>query len=324
MVLNVSPLCYLAFIGFTTGMALKVASSTLVADIQRRLVTSATSKNKEWFENYVKNSRWRGNKTPMVREAVLSAVKETPVAVEVRYGATMQLLKSEFSDDKLAGMILFQEKTLPDPAARALLYPTGGLGPVLDDVGELFADESLTGVCEWSSCDWLCMKVLGPWVAGHPRPRDAARELMSWSRRDATKTSVWERRAGHVAFISYIRDKSRDKAAGVKRKRPAAGEAKPAKPPTGGDELFGDGFLLELIGACDAALADPQRFAQTGCGWVLRYCLLERRAATVEVLTRRAPGMTTEGMRYALEKCPDAALSRRLLKLVGGGSTMPK
>ena len=82
----------------------------------------------------------------MVREAVLSAVKETPVAVEVRYSATMQLLKSEFSDDKLAGMILFQEKILPDPAARALLYPAGGLGPVLDDVGELFADESLIGL----------------------------------------------------------------------------------------------------------------------------------------------------------------------------------
>ena len=72
----------------------------------------------------------------------------------------------------------------------------------------------------------------------------------------------------------------------------------------------------ELIAACDAALASQERFAQTGAGWVLRYCLLERRKKVVEVLTRRGPTMTTEGMRYALEKCNDAGLKKRLMEIV--------
>ena len=75
----------------------------------------------------------------------------------------------------------------------------------------------------------------------------------------------------------------------------------------------------ELIAACDAALASQERFAQTGAGWVLRYCILERRKKVVEVLTRRGPTMTTEGMRYALEKCKDAGLKKRLMEIAKSG-----
>ena len=35
----------------------------------------------------------------------------------------------------------------------------------------MFHDPSLSGVHDWSTCDWVCTKVLGPYVANHPRRR---------------------------------------------------------------------------------------------------------------------------------------------------------
>lgn len=363
------------------------------------------------MENYVKSSKWRGNKSPVVRstvqDAVQAVIEKTGCAVTGRalYDASFTLLKSEYADDKLAGMILFREFAMKDELCRfEVLYPPrgargddGGPATVLGDVKRLFDDESSTGVNEWSTCDWLCMKVLGPYVAGvRPREarREAARSLMAWSSQNPDVASVWSRRAGHVSFVSYVRDKNATKHKNLKRtkkdgvnenhlesennavadagarrarrqttkKRKLGGardgdddppqkngvrvggkeeqegddeaevevevdddeddDDQDANAATGGDGLFGEGWLLELIAACDAALGSRQRFAQTGAGWVLRYCLLERREEVVDVLTRRGPTMTTEGMRYALEKCTDAALKKRLTDIVkssGGG-----
>lgn len=339
------------------------AASSLACAIQARLAASASPATKAWMENYVKSSSWRGNKSPVVRAAVQDAVRaagETDarsVTGRALYDGAFSLLGSTFADDKLAGMILFKEFALEDPSCRSdVLYPARGDGPakVLADVRRLFDDDSPTGVNEWSTCDWLCLKVLGPYVAG-VRPREArraaARSLMAWSSpRDpvapVAPASVWCRRAGHVAFVSHIVDKNKNKSTSTSKKakakvnvtkkrkygegdererdgekagRESAGGRSDDDDATGGDELFGEGWLLELIAACDAALASRERFAQTGAGWVLRYCLLQRRKEVVEVLKRRGPTMTTEGMRYALERCADAALKKRLMHIVKSG-----
>ena len=88
----------------------------------------------------------------------------------------------------------------------------------------------------------------------------------------------------------------------------------------GGDALFGPGFVSALIAGCRAALACPHRFAQTGGGWVLRECLVARPAETAAALRAAGPGMSREGMRYALEKCGDAGLRRELMDLAGSGA----
>ena len=261
------------------------SASSLARAIQARLTASALPATKAWMENYVKSSLWRGNKSPVVRSAVRDAVEAAreidprSVTGRVLYDDALSLLVSKYADDKLAGMILFKEFALEDPSCRAdVLYPARGDGPakVLADIRRLFDDESTTGVHEWSTCDWLCMKVLGPYVAGvKPKEarRAAARSLMSWSSPPAP-TSVWCRRAGHVSFVSYIVDKGKGNkkkkkkkntstsTTPISKKRKARNDDDDVGNPkqeieeeeeeevvaTGGDELFGDGWLL--VGVC--------------------------------------------------------------------------
>ena len=167
--------------------------SPLARAIQTRLIASALPATKAWMENYVKNSEWRGNKSPVVRAAVQDAIKaakassSSAVTGRALYDAVFTLLGSTFADDKLAGMILFKEFALEDPTCRSeVLYPPDDDGDapsqVLGDVKRMFDDESPKGVNEWSTCDWLCMKVLGPYVAGvtpGKARRGAARSLMA-------------------------------------------------------------------------------------------------------------------------------------------------
>ena len=109
-----------------------------------------------------------------------------------------------------------QDRVLPDPSAAAFLYPAGeaqegaepqgyhNLGPVLRDLAEIFRDPGDNGVSDWSTSDWLSTKVLGPYVAWHPRRRAAARSLMGWAAQRRGMASVWMRRAGMVSFVNLV------------------------------------------------------------------------------------------------------------------------
>ena len=50
---------------------------------------------------------------------------------------------------------------------------------------------------------------------------------------------------------------------------------------------------------------------------MLRECLVARTAEAAAALRAAGPGMSREGMRYALEKCPDARLREELMALAG-------
>lgn len=94
--------------------------SRLAQDIQRRLAESAEPATRVWFEERVRLGRWRGNKSDSSRRAVFAAVaqwmgEESGAGGGIRWGggvaryyAALALMRSVYSDDKLAGMILFQ------------------------------------------------------------------------------------------------------------------------------------------------------------------------------------------------------------------------
>ena len=104
----------------------------LARDIQRRLAELAEPATRVWYEERVKLGRWRGNKSDVTRRAVFEAVRqwmggneegESGAAGEggggirwgggvTRYYAALHLMRSVYSDDKLAGMILFQVRTV--------------------------------------------------------------------------------------------------------------------------------------------------------------------------------------------------------------------
>ena len=327
-----------------------------------------------WFEQTVGNcGRWRGNDSESCRLAVMQAcqtrdgLRGEPAAVAsssgwgvAKYHAAFELMRSEYCDDKLAGMIMFevrarrrrplrprrfmcwpapfprarratrpafpaprsplpaappartQELVLPDPSAADHLFPPrapsrregddadvrdrrdvagttndvfsnrlpdddrssdftdasdGGTSrgaetesktesttesktesktsvsvdvsdrdrfPALRDAALVFWATDDSRVEDWSTCDWMCSKVLGPYARKHPATGDAARALLHWAH--DTSAPPFARRAALVTFVNDVDDNDF-----------ASAEAS-------ANARFGSGFVAELAATCSAAL----------------------------------------------------------------------
>ena len=127
----------------------------------------------------------------------------------------------------------------------------------------LFDDPSARGVHDWSTSDALAFKVLGPYVAVHPRRRRTARHVLAWatraSERGSPPVNPYRRRAGVVAFLNYVDGDDARAAGGLDSSdgglpSPWSGR-RGAIAGRGGDGLFGDGFVAELAKACGDVLA---------------------------------------------------------------------
>lgn len=59
-------------------------------------------------------------------------------------------------------------------------------------------DHQPAEVADWNTCDWLCVRVLGPLIERHGEV--AARTIAGW--RDAA--GLWRRRAAVVAFVDLV------------------------------------------------------------------------------------------------------------------------
>jgi len=113
---------------------------------------------------------------------------------------------------------------------------TEGYFPVISDAAKLFFanPESASRIEDWSACDWMCAKVLGPYVRSHPNSDRAARALLHWARTE--NAPPFARRAALVSFVNALTDESESE--------------DERRSPTGGDALFGDGFVAELAATC--------------------------------------------------------------------------
>ncbi len=202
----------------------------LIERLQLRLNVHATDDTREWWTKYLRGTAsFRGVKMGDVRKAVHAWFKEERLGEHLSVGQqkdlALMLLKENYSEDKLAGILFLQEILLP---AGALDWHSD-----LPRFARLF-DEGY--ICDWSICDWFCVKVLGSLV--ERQGEGCARAISQW--REAN--SVWQRRASVVAFANLAKD---------------------------GDQNF-PGFTEMVLENCTHLLGSQERFAQTGVGWVLR------------------------------------------------------
>jgi 3-methyladenine DNA glycosylase AlkD len=91
-------------------------------------------------------------------------------------------------------------------------------------------------IADWNTCDWFCVKFMHRLLV-RDGP-DLAPAIASWS--DAA--TLWQRRAALVSFV-YLAPR--------------------------GDENW-PGLVEMLLRTCATNVKDPQRFSQTGVGWLLR------------------------------------------------------
>lgn len=181
------------------------------------------------------------------------------------------LIREEKAEDKLAGILLIQEILLP---AAAVPWKTE-----LRRWARLFDDGS---IADWNTCDWFCVRVLGP-LAGS-EGEECARAVAAWSR----ARNRWRRRAGGVAFVNLA----------------PAGEANFA------------GFTSMLLDACANTVTDPHRFAQTGTGWVLRELSKADPAAVTAFVSDHIADLSREALRMSVARLGEND-RRRLLTAHG-------
>lgn len=132
-------------------------------------------------------------------------------------------------------------------------------------------------LADWNAVDWFCVKVLGPLVERDGEP--CARAIGDWR----TASTVWQRRASAVAFVNL-----------VKR-----------------DEPF-PGFFELVMDSCKVLVGDPQRFSQTGAGWVLRELSTQDPEGVETFLADHLETMSREAIRNAVKKLPEGAQEKLL------------
>jgi hypothetical protein len=229
---------------------------------------------------------------PQTRACVHAVVPKTPkkrarddaedaLTPTTRLDDAVVLLRHTHGEAKQAGAILLCEL---EPLSTLATMAT--LDRLEHDV---LRGKSVVG--DWAVADSLAMKVLRKMWKYNPA---LAPKILSWAHdKDA---SLWHRRCGIVAFVSFWKD-----------------------------QVFVDeDFGVSIVDACESNLlaAPGERFAQTGTAWVTRYALAcsddRVRQHAIDMVKRRGDLWNGEAKRSLVEQLTTAsskALAREILSL---------
>ena len=195
--------------------------------LSQLLHTAAKPETAEWFTNYLKGAIvYRGVKTPALKGILSEFLSVTELDKEpdstqlehIRYW-----LSKPMAEDKLIAILWLQKL---GKSRRTFDEKVAVIQQSLDLLEDAFASADIH---DWSTNDWLCVRVLETIPLKYPSLVD---RLTGW--RDAP--SVWQRRSGLLAFKKSIK----------------AGQ------------LQGT-----VEGIISALLPSEERFIQTAIGWVL-------------------------------------------------------
>lgn len=135
-------------------------------------------------------------------------------------------------------------------------------------------------IVDWAMTDSICCKFLKYWGT---ISKENTLVLSKWKNEE----NIWLKRASCVSFVN--RAKHGD------------------KPPN-----F-DGFLDILFEICRRVIECQERFAQLGCGWLLREISLADKEKVKEFALKELDLFTREGLSYAVEKMNEIE-ARKLLE----------
>lgn len=232
-------------------------SEAIVQTIITDLIGAGDASKKAWWESYLKDViEFHGVPMAAVRSIVRRRISDESMDRSDRFDTAYSLLQRPIADEKLAGILILAE--LVDPP----------ISKELDRIGRLFDDGH---IWDWNTCDWLCIKVLGPAVRHGGVV--ALHELVAWH----SSGSLWRRRASIVGLVPLA----------------AKGDA----------EFEG---LTSLVLDTSAALArDDERFIQTGIGWTLRELSDASPDRVFSFLTDHRDTLSTEAIRMAAARLSD-------------------
>jgi 3-methyladenine DNA glycosylase AlkD len=250
---------------FLEGADWRESDMELIEKLQVRLEEKENPKTKTWWENYMRQAiPFRGVKMAGIRAALHAWLATEEIASRLSFAKqktlALRLLREAYAEDKLAGILYLQEVLLP---ARAIDCPTD-----LPQFAALFEEGHID---DWNTCDWFCVKVLGP--LAEQQGETCARAIAAWK----GAGTLWQRRAAGVAFVNLA---------------------------SAGEENF-EGFTDMLLAVCATTVQDPARFAQTGTGWVLRELGQAEQERVLAFIREHRALFSREALIKASEKMPD-------------------
>ncbi len=242
----------------------------LLKRLQLRLSERATSATREWWTKYLRGAAsFRGVKMEDIRTAVHAWFEQVGeyLSVGQQKDLALMLLEEDHTEDKIAGVLFLQE----------ILLPEGALDwhSELPRFARLFHDGYIS---DWSICDWLCVKVLGPLV--EQQGESCARTISEWREAD----SLWQRRASVVAFANLARK---------------------------GDQNF-PSFTGMVLDNCSHLLGSQERFVQTGVGWVLRELSRSDQGRVIGFVEANLERFSREALKNATKYSPPEVAERLL------------
>ena len=196
-----------------------------ISTLRVRLQEEAVPETKAWWEAYMKQAiPFRGVKMPTIRAVLHRWYTAEGIDKRLTFAEqkelALALFQGEYAEDKLAGILFLQE----------ILLPAGAID-CRADTSRFAALFTQGWIYDWNSCDWFCVKVLGPLI--RQEGPVCAEAIAGWHRVE----NLWQARASVVAFVAVAADSD---------------------------------YYLLIRESCKTLIRRDERFAKTAVGWILR------------------------------------------------------
>ncbi|MFW9846762.1 MAG: DNA alkylation repair protein [Candidatus Thorarchaeota archaeon] len=168
-----------------------MSATELVKGFQIRLDRISRVKTKEWWERSLKGAiEFRGVNVSEIQEELESWYERKnldQMDPEFQLKVALSFFKGGYAEDKLAGMLLFED----------YLIPRGELpyAKLLPEFEKLFDKKQIS---DCSICDWFCTRVLNTLIQKDGNA--CARGIANWH----TAENLWRARASLVSFVHSV------------------------------------------------------------------------------------------------------------------------
>jgi 3-methyladenine DNA glycosylase AlkD len=194
----------------------------IIQHLQRMLDMKSSPNTKLWWEKYLRGViQFRGIGIPEIRKIIAIWRKETGLdhkLIDYELEIALALFEQPIAEDKLAGILYLQY----------YLYQKFPWEKMFMSYVALYNNKL---IFDWNTCDWFCVRILGPTLVTHGEP--VAQTLTSWK----DSFYLWHARSAVVPFI---------KVANQQKYYP---------------------YIREV---CIKLIKIEERFAKTAVGWLLR------------------------------------------------------
>ncbi|MEW5976797.1 MAG: DNA alkylation repair protein [Acidobacteriota bacterium] len=230
----------------------------LIKQLQQALDQVASQKTKQWWQKYLREViPFRGVAIPEIRNQLAQWREASGLSTWEKHDQlliALQLFESSVAEDKLAGILYLQD----------YLFDRFEWKDLVEKYRYLYLNDL---IFDWNTCDWFCVRVLGPTIANNGLP--CAEAIAGWARTE----NLWQARSSVVAFVPVSADSR---------------------------------YYPLIYRSCHFLIRREERFAKTGVGWILRELSKHDQNGVQEFVQSHLESFSRESIKNALKYFNDS------------------